>query len=135
MRTENILLILGLIFSIILITFRIDNGIEFLNSKFEVSIINIAFNKSNQTYLTSAILGYFVYLIFSLVMMKKTKGKRRLLVLIFSVLTLIGIFFELKVFFESLNGIYNGTHFRIGILLGLIGFLIANRINKTELNK
>ena len=135
MKTENILLILGLIFSIVLITFRIENGFEFLNIQSELSIIDVAFNKSNETYLSSTIIGYLFYLIFSLTMWRKTNrnGKNRLL--IFSLLILIGISFELKVLYESLNLIYNGAHFRIGIPLALIGFFIANRMNITELNK
>ncbi len=135
MRTENILLILGLIFSIILITFRIDNGFEFLNTEFRFSLFDIAFNKSNETYLNSAILGYLCYLIFSFVTWNKTNKNGKTLLLIFSILTLIGIGFELKAFFESFDGIYSGKHLRIGIPLAIIGFFIANRMNKTKLNK
>ena len=135
MKTENILLILGLIFSIVLITFRIENGFEFLNIQSELSIIDVAFNKSNETYLSSTIIGYLFYLIFSLITWKKTNGIDKTQLLIFSLLTLIGISFELKTLYESLNGIYNGGHFRVGIPLALIGFLIANRMNITELNK
>lgn len=122
-------------FSIFLIAFRFENGFEFLNFQFEFSIIDVAFNKSNETYLNSAIFGYLCYLIFSLITWKKTNGIDKTQLLIFSLLTLIGISFELKTLYESLNGIYNGGHFRIGILLALIGFLIANRMNITELNE
>lgn len=51
MRTENMLLILGLIFSIFLVTFRIENGFEFLNVQLKFSIIDIALNTSMETYL------------------------------------------------------------------------------------
>ena len=135
MKTENILLILGLIFSIVLITYRIENGFEFLNIQSELSIIDVAFNKSKETYLSSTIIGYLFYLIFSLTMWRKTNRNEKNRLLIFSLLTLIGISFELKTLYESLNGIYNGGHFRIGIPLALIGFLIANRRKITELNK
>lgn len=135
MKAENILLILGLIFSIFLLTFRIENGIEFLNVQFEFSIIDIALNTSMETYLNSAILGYLCYLIFSFVTWNKTSKNEKNLLVIFSILTLIGIGIELKSFYESFNGIYSGKHFRIGIPLAIIGFFIANRMNKTELNK
>ncbi|MBU2929627.1 hypothetical protein [Winogradskyella psychrotolerans] len=135
MKTENKILILGLIFSIILITFRIGNGFEFINAQFKFSVIDVAFSKSNQTYLSSAILGYLCFLIFSLVTWKKTSGNGKNLLLIFSLLTFIGIFFELKTFYEGLSGIYNGTHFRIGISLALIGYYISNRMNISEPNK
>ena len=135
MRTENIFLILGLIFSIVLITFRFENGFEFLNTQFEFSIIDVAFEKSNETYLNSAIFGYLCYLIFILITWKKTNGNEKTRLLIFSLLTLIGLSFELKTFYESLNGIYNGTHFRVGISLALIGFIIVRRMKITELSK
>jgi len=135
MKTENILLILGLIFSIFLLTFRIENGFEFLNVQLELSIIDVALNMSTETYLNSAILGYLCYLIFSFVMWNKTSKNGKTLLLIFSILTLIGIGIELKPLYESFNGIHSGKHFRIGIPLAIIGFYITNRMNKTELNK
>lgn len=135
MKTENILLILGLIFSIVLITFRIENGFEFLNIQSEFSIIDVAFYKSNETYLSSIIIGYLFYLIFSLIMMRKINRNEKKGLLFFSLLSLIGISFELKVFYENLNGMNNGAHLRIGIPLALIGFFISNRMNSTKLNK
>ena len=135
MRTENVLLILGLIFSIFLLTFRFENGFEFLNIQLEYSIIDVALNMSTENYLNSAIIGYLCYLIFSFIVWNKTSKNGKTLLLIFSILTLIGIGIELKPFYESFNGIYSGKHFRIGIPLAIIGFFIANRMNKTELNK
>ena len=135
MRTENVLLILGLIFSIFLLTFRFENGFEFLNIQLEYSIIDVALNMSTENYLNSAIIGYLCYLIFSFIVWNKTSKNGKTILLIFSILTLIGIGIELKSFYESFNGIYSGKHFRIGIPLAIIGFFIANRLNKTELNK
>jgi hypothetical protein len=135
MKSENKILILGLLFSIVLISFRIENGYEILNSGFKFSLIDVAFSSSNETYLSSAILGYLCFLIYSLVMWKKTIGNGKILLLIFSFLTFIGMFFEIKTFYEALNGIYNGTHFRIGVSLALIGYYISNRMNIAEPNK
>lgn len=135
MKTENILLILGLMFSIFLLTFRFENGFEFLNIQLEYSIIDIALNMSTENSLNSAIIGYLCYLIFSFIMWNKTSKNGKTLLLIFSILTLIGIGIELKAFYESFNGIYSGKHFRIGIPLAIIGFIITNQMNKTELNK
>ncbi|WP_417786554.1 hypothetical protein [Tenacibaculum sp.] len=133
MRTENMLLILGLIFSVFLLTFRIENGIEFLNVQLKFSIIDVALNTSMETYLNSAILGYLCYLIFIFVVWNKTNKNGKTLLMVYSILTLIGIGIELNLFYEGFNGTYSGKHFRIGIPLAIIGFYIVNRMNKTKL--
>ena len=124
------LLILGLIFSIFLVTFRIENGIEFLNVQLKFSIIDVALNTSMETFLNSAILGYLCYLIFSFVVWNKTNKNGKTLLVVYSILTLIAIGIELNLFYEGFNGIYSGKHFRIGIPLAIIGFFIVNRMNK-----
>lgn len=130
MKTEKIFLFLGLLFSIVLITFQIENGFEFINIKVNTSIIDVALNKSSKTNLNSTIIGYLCYLVFSFIIWKKAEKNEKALILIFSAFTLIGIIFEFKAFYESLLGIYNGTHFQIGIILAVVGFFILNRINK-----
>lgn len=135
MKAENILLILGLIFSVFLLTFRIENGIEFLNVQLKFSIIDVALNTSMETYLNSAILGYLCYLIFSFVVWNKTNKSGKTLLIVYSILTLIGIGIELNLFYEGFNETYSGKHFRIGIPLAIIGFYIVNRMNRTKLNK
>ncbi len=68
-------------------------------------------------------------------MWKKIKSTNKTLLLIFLLLTLVAMSIELKAIFEAFNGLYNGTHFRIGTSLALLGFFIAYQQNKTERNK
>jgi hypothetical protein len=135
MKTENIFLILGFLFSVVTISFHIENGFEFLHVQTEFSLLDVALSGSNETHLSSIFLGYFFYLIFGLVLWKKTNFDGKTLLLLFLLVTLLAMSLELKTIFEAFNGIYNGGHFRIGIPLALLGLFIAYRRNKTERNK
>lgn len=132
MKIENVLLILGLVFSTFLITFQIGEGFELLNIKWKFTLVEIGLYQSNKTYLNSAIFGNLCYLIFSFIMWKQ--GNRKGLILTLIMLTLISIGFQFKAFYESFYGVYSGTHFQIGALLAFIGFKILDRINKVEKN-
>ncbi len=126
MKKENIVLIIGLILSIILITFKINNGIEILNLKINLSIIDIAYGKSSENFLTSTIIGYLCFLIFSILAWKKMNKDLRIYLLLFSLLTILAIYFEGTGISNEINGNFNGQHFRIGIPLNIFGLIIFN---------
>ena len=132
MKTEKILLILGLVFSIFLITFRIHNGFELLGFKVAYSLYDHAMNSSSETYLTSSVLGYFFYLLFGILMWSKVHKTNRIILITFLLLIILGMFFELKVIIESISNPIKGAHFRIGLLLAIIGFGIL--LNKKRLS-
>jgi len=133
MKTNYFLLTIGFLFSIILITFRIENGFNFLNIQFNFSLLDVSINTSKETYLTSSFAGYLFLLLFSLTSLK-TATKKTTLYIVF-LLSFLGLVFELKAMYDGLNGVYNGIHFRIGVFLTLIGFLSLNKGDTTKIIK
>lgn len=128
---HTILLFLGFFFSFVLIIFSADGTFSFQKITPSISIINYA-EKSNQLYLTSALIGYFFLLLFGCFSWKNYNRKNFSgLIILFSSL---GLLFETITFYKAYFGIYQGNHFRVGIALSLIGLFILLKEEKIQTN-
>lgn len=126
MKTEKILLLFGFLFSVVLITFQLNEDFQFQYFKIKTALIDIAWG-SKEFFLTSQFIAYPIYLSFSIFTWRKVSINGKILILIFSFLTLIGIYFELLSFYEVLNNTFTGRHFRIGVLLAIFGLYITGK--------
>ena len=124
------LLLLGLILSsMIRIRFNISNGFEFHN--FWINIIPLPLSdycgeSSPELFLTSTILGYFIFILSGLFMLRNLKWDK------FNVLNKIGFLVfaicatvpELTSIIQDLNSEFMGQHLRAGPILFIAGLII-----------
>ena len=103
--------------------FEYENGLQFLHATLELSFLDFAGNISDGSNLTSTILGYVCFLMFSLLEWNNIRQKFTMSV--FTCLALFGFFFELNTFFQAWRGAFQGAHCRIGIALFFFGLYIT----------
>ncbi|MEE4197197.1 MAG: hypothetical protein V2I54_06105 [Bacteroidales bacterium] len=124
------LLIAGLVLSqFIVIRFNLNDGFEFHNFWIKLlPIAEYAGESSEESYLTSTLLGYLAFIIFGVTHTSKQKFPEIFKsTLMFTGIAIVVTFFEFTSILEDLNGTYQGKHFRIGWLLFLVGFWIFGK--------
>ena len=129
-KTSLILLILGLIFSqLVIVKFNLNNGFDFHNVSFRLlPIIDYAGKISQRLYLTSVIIGYILFVIFGIINTNKQKAPEIFKsALMFSGIAIVVSFFEFTSLLEDLNGTFQGKRFHIGWLLFLLGLWIFSK--------
>ncbi|MCB0743022.1 MAG: hypothetical protein KDC67_03900 [Ignavibacteriae bacterium] len=131
MKKEYIILALGLVFSIFQLS--LGKGLEFEGIKFNSSIIDVAFNSSNENNIKTALIGYFFFLVFSFnhVILKKNLN---FIAIIFLLLNMFAIIFELISIKELNQGKFNGKHFSIGIVFFIVGLYLLSLKKRKKIN-
>lgn len=123
-----ILLIAGFLFSSILeMAFNLSGGFTFRELEITLPLPLFDFaGQSNQTHLTTALVGYVLYAAAGLVFIGEMKDNSRwlLITLGFILLTLYAIYFEASAWAADMKGAYTGEHMSIGPVLFLLGLLI-----------
>lgn len=130
MKKEILLLVLGALASIFLVKFNFHNGFEYVGIKIQSSLIDYAGTSSVDTFLTSQIVAYFIFLIFILSIKKQLADNKQLATTVFLLIVLIGIFNESFAFYESFNGTFKGRHLRIGNLITILGVVFLIKIKR-----
>jgi hypothetical protein len=137
--TRIIFLLLGLFFSVIAgFYFNLSNGFVFqgfyLTPQFQ--LLDLAVYCSPEIFLNSQLIGYTFYLIFGIACAKKMdlwpdKMDRTSIVSFF---LLIGLVFisDFYSFYQDLTNQFTGRHFRIGMLVFLIGLSICMRLQRID---
>lgn len=131
MKKEKYILTVGLILSIILAFFRVEDTIRFSEVKLELYLYKYTLFGSGDAHFTSAILGYLLLLIFISEFWKKAKNVNRSLLISFVILTSVGFLFELYNIIECLVGSPNDRHFWIGLPLAIFGLYLVRLNSKT----
>jgi len=123
-------LFLGFIFSsLVRIRFNISNGFEFHNFWIKIlptPIFDFAGHSSNELYLTSTVFGYLFFVVSGIFMIHEFKSLKikNVSSVIFLLLTLCAILFELTSIMQDAYSSYIGQHLRIGPALLIFGLLI-----------
>lgn len=130
MRKEIIPLILGTLNSLILFKFNLQDGINFSGIKIQYSLIDYSGKYSNETFLTTQLIGYIFFLIFILMIKKHFQYKKRIAIVAFIIILIIGVFNESTAIYEDLMGIFEGRHCRVGNTLTVLGILFMLKSNK-----
>ncbi|MCG8411869.1 MAG: hypothetical protein MI739_11370 [Bacteroidales bacterium] len=129
-KLSLVLLFLGLIFGQLLIfTFNLNNGFEFHKTIFRLlPIADYSGTGSQESYLSSNILGYLFFLVFAIVNLNKSKWPSTFKAsLLFLLIVLVVTFFELTSIIQDMNNLYSGKYFRIAWLLFLLGIWIYSK--------
>jgi len=123
-----ILLIAGFVLSSLLrVTFNLSGGFAFHEVEITLPLPLFDFaEQSNQTRLTSTLVGYVLYAAAGLVFIGQLKANQRwlLITLGFILVTLYAVYFEASAWAAGMSGEYNGEHMSIGPVLFLLGLLI-----------
>lgn len=127
MKKEKNLLLLGLLFSIVLVQFQFKNRLEFLGLITKFYLVDIALDQSNQTYVNSSVLGYVFFFLFGINSLKKVIDNKAITLHIFLVLSFLGLVIETYAIYADFHNHYNGIHFQIGILLAVIGYYYMSK--------
>jgi len=135
-------LFLGFIFSsLVRIRFNISNGFDFHSFWIKIiptPIFDFAGQTSNNLCLTSTFIGYLFFVASGFFMINEFKFLKIKSPLIFLLLSLCAILFELTSIIQDVNSNYVGQHLRIGpalLIVGLLIFVKNNRIMNGGLNK
>jgi len=130
------LLLCGLLFSSIAgFNFNLANGFHFHNFWFKVplQIFDFAGGSSGELFLNSQLLGYLFYLLFGMISFEKIEWSNLRSSLSFiAFVALIGmvVINDFYCFYLDLTAQFTGRHFRVGLLVFLIGLLgIVGRVN------
>lgn len=129
-KLSFIFLLFGLIFSqIVIIKYNLNNGFEYQGLWFKLlPIADYSGKISEQTFLTSTILGYFFFIGFGVLNTNKIKSPETFKsFLLFTGIALVVSFFEFTSIIEDLNSNFQGKHFRIGWLLFLLGLWLFSK--------
>lgn len=134
------LLILGLLFSVIVrFNFNLRDGFEITGTWIHIpgQLLDIAVKSSNELFLTSHFVGYIFYLSFALLAIKRIDIKKQInKVLLIIFFALVGMVFlnDFYSWYQDFNHQFTGRHFRIGLLVFLLGTLIfgQQRTNKSK---
>jgi len=124
-----ILLALGLVFSSILrITFNLNDGFLFHDFSFTppLPLFDYAAEGSQQSELTSTLIGYVFYLIAAVLFISEIKKNQRWLMILLGLIaiTLYATYFEISAMVADMQGEYAGRHAWVGPTLFLLGLLI-----------
>lgn len=123
-----ILLIAGFVLSSLLqVTFTLSEGFTFHEIEITLPLPLFDFaGQSNQTHLTSTLVGYVLYAAAGLVFIGQLKVNQRWLFITlgFILVTLYAIYFEASAWASDINDEYTGKHMSIGPVLFLLGLLI-----------
>lgn len=132
MKREFIYLFLGLLSSICLFKLIPNNigELKELNMFFNFSFFDLAVESSDELYLTTDILAYIFYLFFIFLFYKKY-NELNIRVCFFILINIIGIFFEFFRITLFFNNNFSGQHFRVGILIFLLGVTVLTSNQKT----
>ena len=134
-RTKILLavLILGLIFSSMFgINYNITNGFEFNSFWYvllPIKLLDFSGSDPNQLYLTSRILGYFIYALFGILLFTDFKTNRTgiLSYIFYLLIVFYAIYFEGNAILQDIRVNYTGQHLWIGTTLFILGLYNLNR--------
>lgn len=139
MKKQNLiasaLLILGLLFSATLgFKFNLSNGFEYKGLWFFVPVqfFDLAVKSSNETFLTSHLIGYLFYILFAIYCFKQfdlSLKAIRMILIVFCILTGMVLLSDFYSFYQDLNNQFTGRHFRIGLTVFTIGLILIFRLN------
>lgn len=127
------ILFLGLIFSSMFgINFNLVKGFEFKGFWFNIipfKLLDFARADNTVLLLTSRILGYFIYALFGLLLIKDFKVNRTGMISYITYLLIVfyAIYFEGTSLFQDMKSNYSGQHLWIGTILFLLGLFNFNR--------
>ncbi len=127
---SRVLLFIALLFShIIVFHFNLHSGFEFKGIKLEaIPLIQMAWNKSDYTTLTSAVVGYMLFVIFLLANFKRVKEISPLWFYVILLICTGAVLFEVRSFVLDYNNAFTGQRLRIGLLLFFMCYNIFNKI-------
>jgi len=133
-----LLLLTGLVFSsLIRVVYTLSNGFEYQEMWIKLlplPIFDFATQDSSQLALTSTIVGYLVYMVAGILMLKKEKEKIHWIIP-FLLIIVISIIFEVTSIVQAMKSHFTGQHLRIGPTLFLAGLFILNKDQLTSLQR
>lgn len=134
--TSFAILFFALLFShLIIFHFNLNGGFVFSEIKFKLlPLLAFAGQSSDHKFLTSAIIGYVLFVIFLFGNFKRAKEVLPKLFYVTTIVCIASIFFELYCYFSDFAGNYKGQFSRIGFVLFLICLNIYSTIYKDSKN-
>ncbi|MDP4184528.1 MAG: hypothetical protein Q8862_05100 [Bacteroidota bacterium] len=123
-------LVLGLLFSqVIFATYTLNQGFKILSTNMKLAqAVDVALAQSSMKTLTTVFIGYFFFLLFSLINIKRGIQRGGKTFLIFLTLIVIALAYEITNMIEDASSTYQGKHMHIGLVLFVIGLFLLVRM-------